>query len=94
LPKAEPAIWKCPSLRAVHVAKIWQAFSKHEKVFFLNVRPQKGGGFRKENVHPLGYEQVKHPITPGPLMTQKQQPGLSNIVIQNSDFYNIVFPRV
>jgi hypothetical protein len=29
-------------------------FSKHGKVFFLNVHPQKGGSFRKQNVHPLG----------------------------------------
>jgi hypothetical protein len=38
----------------VHVVKIWQAFSKQGKVFFKNVHPQKGGGFRKQNVHPLG----------------------------------------
>jgi hypothetical protein len=97
LPKAEPrgtAIWKCPGLRAVRVVKIWQAFSKQGKVFFLNVHPQKGGGFWKQNVHPLGRGTSSHPITPGPLITQKQQPGLSNIVIQNSDLYNIVFPRV
>jgi hypothetical protein len=38
----------------VHVVKIWQAFLKQGKVFFKDVHPQKGGGFGKQNVHPLG----------------------------------------